>query len=504
MPLIDLPTLGSVEEDALVRFCWTTGALLEERYDALQLEFDTMFAGMAPRTRAFLLESRKIGKTLGLLMYADKFARQRPGSIIRFAFPTKIQGKTIILPLMDEMQADCPADLRWVNHEAAEGCWILPHNGSKIYLAGTDTADQVDRLRGPRSDLIILDEVPTFNEKTLMYLINSVLWPQTLNTGGLMIMSGTPPSSLDHPSVDLIEMARRNNTLYTKTIFDNPRLSDEVIRTICEQANPTALPEEIDLILAGKLEGTPEWEREFMCRMVADKNMRVSPKFNALKHVRPIPSGTPSMKFVFIDAGHVRDHFAAEFCELDYINQLLLCRDEVICIRKSTREIQEMLEKKEDELWPHDRPSRYLDQSEAQQIYDFTEAGYIVHAAIKSPGKGQLVVDMNNLIKVDRMIVDPKCKVLVGCLTNGLWADTAKEDFRRSPSLGHLDALDAVAQGCMILRQRAKWQQDPTPKTDYDRRQHFIHGIAHGDVPRKPHGLAAAFRTVITPIRRLS
>ena len=504
MPTIELPTIGSVEEDALVRYCWTTGALLEERYDPLQLEFDTMFAGMAPRTRAFLLESRKIGKTLGLLMYADKFGRQRPGSIIRFAFPTKIQGKTIILPLMDEMQEDCPADLRWVNHEAAEGCWILPHNGSKLYLAGTDTADQVDRLRGPRSDLIVLDEVPTFNEKTLMYLVNSVLWPQTLNSGGLMIMSGTPPASMDHPSVDLIEMARRNGTLYTKTIFDNPRLPPDVVRTICEQSNPTASSEDIDQILACKLEGTPEWEREFMCRMVADKNLRVTPEFKEIEHVKKIQDGTPSAKYVFIDAGHVRDFFAAVFVELDFVNQRLLVRDEIAVLRKSTEEIQKLLEAKEAALWPMDRPSRYLDATAVQQIYDFTNRGYLVHAAMKSPGKGPLVVDMRNLLKEDRIHIDPRCKVLIGCLNNGLWADTAKEDFRRSPSLGHLDSLDALAQGCMILRQRGKWQQDPTPKTDYDRRQHFIHGIAHGDVPKKPSGLAAAFRTIVTPVRRLS
>ena len=468
---------------------WTTGELLEERYDPLQLELHHRFTNMAPRSQAFILESRKIGKTYGFLCYADQLCRKKPKSIVRFAYPTKLQGKTIILPLMEEMQQDCPTELRWVNREAQDGCWVLPHTGSRLYLAGTDDADQVDRLRGPKSDLNILDEVPTFKAKTLDYLVNSVLWPQTLNTGGLTLMSGTPPESLDHPSMEFVEQARQEGNLVTKTIFDNPRLTPEIIRKICKQANRNKerIPYEdyetrITRILSGEIEGTPHWEREFMCRMVADKEMRVCPEYFSKDHMLAAPTGFPALRFVFIDPGHVKDFFAAVFCELNYNQQRLYVRRDYHSLRKSTGIIKAELLKIEKDLgWDRGLGvTRYIDETAKQQITDFNDMSYFVLPALHSPGKGQLVVPMRNLFEQDMIGVDPQCQNLISCLENGLWSDTMKEDFRRSEALGHLDSLDALAQGCMMLRWTAQWQVNPYPKGSSD----YQPGIVIPSAPR--------------------
>jgi hypothetical protein len=53
-------------------------------------------------------------------------------------------------------------------------------------------------------------------------------------------------------------------------------------------------------------------------------------------------------------------------------------------------------------------------------------------------------------------------------LTDGIWSDTLKEDFLRSPTLGHLDLLDALAQGCMMLRQTGQWQHNPYTAKNID------------------------------------
>ena len=483
MALIELSRTVSVEEDDLVRYAWTTGEFLEERLDPLQLELDAMFDSMAPRTRAFILESRKIGKTYGFMCYADKIARRKPKSIIRFAYPTKTQGGTIVGPLMEEMQADCPMDLRWVYREK-EFCWMLPHNGSRLYLAGTDDADQIERLRGPKADLILLDELPTFRDKKLEYLIDSVLWPQTLNTGGLTLMSGTPPESMDHPSVDYIDQARFDGNLVTKTIFDNPRLDADTIRSICRVANPAKYfglqgspaeyEQRITDVLAGKAEGTPHWEREFMCRMVADKEQRVCPEFDKISHIGVAPTGYPCLKFVFIDPGHVKDFFAATFCEMSFSRQILYVRQEAFALRKSTTEIREKYQKIERELgWttpqnlnPKD-VFRYIDETSKQQITDFSRDGYRVQAASRSPGKGQLVVEARKLFNADRIIIDPRCQNLIACCENGIWSDKSKEDFKRTSSLGHLDVFDSLCQGCLTVRDLGKWKVNPYPKGMY-------------------------------------
>jgi len=494
------------DEDDLVRYAWTTGTFLEERLDPLQLELDRMFDRMRPRTRAFILESRKIGKTYGFLCYADKLGRRKPRAIIRMAYPTKLQGKTIILPLMEEMQADCPSDLKWVNREAQDGCWILPHTGSRLYLAGTDDADQIDRLRGPKSDLILLDEVPTFKSANLQYLINSVLWPQTLNTGGLLLMSGTPPTSMDHPSVDLIRRAESRGLLIRKTIFDNPRMTPEIIREICREANPDADEDRVDKILAGEIAGTPHWEREFMCRLVSDDEQRVTPEFNAREHVAIVQAGIPTLKFVFMDAGHVKDFFAVVFAEIDFLSQKLRVLAEYAVLRKSTNEIREDLMKIEKFLgWDGGEVLRYLDQTAKQQIYDFNAwqdfngKKFHVYSGVRSPGKGQLVVDLKNLLQQDRIVIVPSCKLLIMCLQDGIWSDTQKEDFQRTPTLGHLDLLDALAQGCMAIRQTAKWQHNPYPK---ESNKGYVSGKSYAEVLTAKKNLGYTVMSALNMPRR--
>ena len=471
-----------VEEEDLVRYAWTTGNFLEERLDPLQLEFDAMFDHMTPRTKAFILEGRKNGKSYGLFAYADKIARKKRDAVIRFVYPTKVQGKEITGPIMDELFADCPEDLRWVNREHQEACWRLPHTGARLYFAGSDDKKQIDRLRGPKSDLVILDEVPTFEPKTLMYLINSVLWPQTLVTGGLTLMSGTPPLSLDHPSVDLIQQARLDNTLVIKTIFDNPRLTPDIVRMICEEANkePGVIrtPEEIDEILAGTREGTPAWEREFMCRMVPDRDARVTPEFMESKHVKNTEGVQDRTRYVFLDPGHVRHLFGAVFCEVDFYSQTMYVRAEYGKRKQNTRSLQEQFMQIEKDLgWDRgDRPLRFMDKTSQQQIFDFCSSGYMVQAAEKSPGKGQLVVDLRNLLDQDRMQIDPSCRILINSLMNGIWKDTQKADFRESEALGHLDVLDALAQGCLTLKNTGRWQIRPK------------HAASEGDILMRSEG----------------
>ena len=465
---ITLPDGTVLTVGELERYAWQTGYFLEERLDPLQLEIDQIITNLKPRTREFLLLARKIGKTYGLLAYADKMARRNKNWIIRFAYPTETQGKTIILPIFNELQENCPPDLKWVNREAQEKCWILPHTGSRLYLAGTDSADQVDRLRGPRAHLIVLDELPTF-KGNLTFLINSVLWPQVMTTGGHIIMSGTPPRTMDHESCIIIDQMRKKGRLITRTIFDNPRLSPETIRVICEEANPEASSEEVDAIMKGEKTGSPDWEREFLVKMVTDENVRVVPEFKELEHVGTCEAPRFTHRFVFLDPGHVKDFFAAVFVVLDFANQRLLVLREHLSKRKATDEILQELKKIETELkWgPDDNVLRFMDSTSQQQCTDFNSKGYYTQLAVKSPGKSGVVIEMRNRFNADQLIVSPLCKNLIAQLRDGAWKDTAKDDFERTTNLGHLDALDALAQGCMTLQALGKWHQNPAPKGVY-------------------------------------
>ena len=491
---VTLPDGTIVTIADLKRFAWQTGYFLEERLDPLQLELDQIFSNLKPRTREFILLARKTGKTYGLLAYADKMARRHKDWIIRFAYPTETQGKTIILPILNELQADCPPDLRWVNREAQEKCWVLPHTGSRLYLAGTDTADQVDRLRGPRANLIVLDELPTF-KGDLTYLINSVLWPQTLSTGGHILMSGTPPKSMDHESIKIVDLCRKQDRLITRTIFQNPRLTPDDIRSICTESNPDSNAAEVEEILAGKREGTPDWEREFLCRMVTDKNLRVIPEFSESDHVIDAPLPAYFHRFVFIDPGHVNDYFGVTFAALDFASQKLIVVKEYLSRRKATDEILSELRRIEADLkWDQVRGEeqilRYIDATSQQQCADFVSKGYRVQLALRSPGKSELMVELRNRMNADQVLVRPNCKNLISQMKDGIWKDTAKADFERTDKMGHLDVLDSLAQGCMVLASLGKWRQNPTPKGRYlDSSDNVIRFM-----PKQESTMQAAFR----------
>jgi hypothetical protein len=453
-----LPDGQEVTIEQLNRHRWETGQGLEELLDDVGLELETARLGLPRFARMVALCARKIGKTWWATYVANKVARAKKNAIIRFAFPTKEQGKTIIVPLFEEFQETCPPDLRWVNREAQDGCWYLPHRNARLYLAGSDTADQIDRLRGPRSDVTLLDEF-TFFHCRLRRLITGVLMPQLLSSGGNMICTGTPPESLDHESVQYIEHARKQNRLIKRTIFDNPRLSRADLRLICEEAHPEGTtPEDIEAILDGKKKGSPEWRREFLVELVSDDESRVTPEFDDKKHVAQVEEPHYCLRYVFIDPGYARDFFAATFGFLDFMAQRLVIRREYVTRQKGTEEIREDLLRIEGELgWREKKVIRPMEGSNPQQRRDF--GSYSTQVVPKSPGKGVLVVPLKNALNGNRVLVDPSCVNLIAQLSHGIWTDKARADFKRGDKQGHLDLLDALATGIRMVN----WRHNPAP-----------------------------------------
>lgn len=495
--VVRLPDGQEVTIEQLNRHRWLTGQGLEEMLDDVGLELEAARLGLPRFARMVALCSRKIGKTWWATYVANKVGRGKRNAIIRFAFPTKEQGKTIIVPLFEEFQETCPPDLRWVNREAQDGCWYLPHTNARLYLAGSDTADQIDRLRGPRSDVTLLDEF-TFFHCHLRRLITGVLMPQLLSSGGNMLCTGTPPESLDHESVQYIEGARKQKRLIVKTIFDNPRLTRDDLRLICAEAHPEGTnDEEIEAILDGKVKGSPEWRREFKCEMVSDDESRVTPEFDDKKHVGRIEEPRYCTRYVFIDPGYAKDFFAATFCILDFAAQRLGVLREYVSRKKPTDEIHAELIEIEKELgWHENRvdgpPSirRLMENSNPQQRRDFAAKGYATGLVPKSPGKGVLVVPLKNALHAGRVVVDPRCENLIAQLLHGIWTDTTKADFKRGDKQGHLDLLDALATGIRMV----DWKKNPAPAGEYLEPGHVY--VPAGIVTSPPSKAAAALQTI--------
>ena len=68
-------------------------------------------------------------------------------------------------------------------------------NGSSIVLGGAQDKDEVDKWRGPKYSLCVIDEGQSMRSSILSTLIEDVLEPATLDLDGSIWMFGTPNAS---------------------------------------------------------------------------------------------------------------------------------------------------------------------------------------------------------------------------------------------------------------------------------------------------------------------
>lgn len=420
--------------------------------------------------------SRRYGKTFEKLVLAVETAIQNPDCVVRFAFPAKEQGKSVIEPNIRRILASCPPDKELLPVVKLDnGGFVEFANKSRIYLAGTDDKDQRERLRGMEAILIIVDEGGSHKE--LEYVVDDILSPQVDTGGGKLILVSTPPKSMDHAFVGYWTTARRNGTLVVRTIKQNTFYSRETLLNICAKANKHIAHDQnlVELVLDGKIEGSPTWEREYMCRMVTDKRLRVCPDFVSTTdteletvHVKAFEPPKHCTRYVFIDQGHATDYFAAVFASHVFGpgGGTLYVEDAWQDRRKPTDHIVEELKKVERRLgWVGAR--RFSNDPRGdQQRADMRARGYHVVRAAKSEGAEAEADRLNLAVRAQKVVIHPRCSELIAQMRDGIWKETAtgKADFERGETLGHLDALAALAMGIRCV----DWRLNMHPPETFD------------------------------------
>jgi hypothetical protein len=74
----------------------------------------------------------------------------------------------------------------------------FPH-GSKIMMIGAESKAQIEKLRGGKYDLVIIDEAKSYPPAVLSELIDDVVEPALMDRDGTMLMIGTPGNILSGP-----------------------------------------------------------------------------------------------------------------------------------------------------------------------------------------------------------------------------------------------------------------------------------------------------------------
>ena len=397
--------------------------------------------------------SRRFGKTTTLLIYAFKFAIQNKNSMIRFISPTQKSLRKNIFPIIRELLVDCPDDFRpkWNTND---GCYVFP-NGSELHLYGTDSG-QSDSLRGQKTDLAIVDEAAFCQDNTLRYIVQDVLLPQTLTCNGRIILASTPQKFTTQSGEEFKEFcneAELNGSYHTKTIYDNTSLSKRTIEEYCKESGG---------------EHSVTWQVEYLCKFMVDPERRIVPEWDMI-YVADLPS--PQYygfyhKYVSMDLAVKRDYTCMLFAYYDFHLAKLVIMDEWVGKNMTSQDLVQAMKHKENLYFTNGIVYRRVSDSDNLLLLNDLCS---LHALPIIPTTKTVLEAMVNEVRLwvneGRVIIHPRCKYLVGCLNNGVWANSImgnqKRDFGRTDTYGHFDGIAAL----MYLIRNIDTTTNPIPAT---------------------------------------
>lgn len=131
-----------------------------------------------------------------LMSYALYVALTQPGSLVVMATLTLKNTKKLYWKELMGMGEVYGLGFDRPGYSHNTDGWLKLENGSMIQLAGAETYSDVERLRGPDYDLVLIDECASFNDAVLDYAIEDVFMPSVMGTGGAIVLAGTPGDTM--------------------------------------------------------------------------------------------------------------------------------------------------------------------------------------------------------------------------------------------------------------------------------------------------------------------
>ena len=405
--------------------------------------------------------ARRFGKSSTLIVIAMEECLRGPNRHIRYASPTRTELRKAIHPIMQIFIAqDCPKTIQtgvddnndpimtpFIRWSTTNQSYQF-YNGSEIHLAGVNNK-QEDRLRGSNSHLNIVDEAGMIDN--LDYLMKAILIPQTTTTGALNIIASTPSISPDHEYKKYYDEAMVKGRLSEFSVHDNTSLSPQKIASMCSEYGG---------------ETDTDWQREFLCKWVVDEARVIVQEFtdDYIRRVEPDEHYPFYHKYVAMDIGF-KDQTAILFGYYDFLNATLIIQDEIIMKGSdvTAENVNTLVRRKELALWENNDPyKRISDNSDPVFLNSLTITHGLYFLPTDKTRREAMVSDLRDFIREGRLIVDPRCSQLIGCLKYGIWNNpkSKKREFDRSTIYGHYDALAAM----VYLNWNLDVQTNPIPK----------------------------------------
>lgn len=428
---------------------WEVGRL-KYKLQPKQREAYDLIQRANPKDIFCLICHRGFGKTFIESTLAMEIGRQGQDSeSILIISATLKKLRTIVKPAFNEVMRDCPEDLK-PTFNTQDSYWQFP-TGVRAHLVAAERG-HIEDIRGiHKVRAVLIDEAAFFGDEEsgypLDHVINAILIPMFIRTESIprIIISTTPPETPSHPVKQIYQQACMDRTV---AVFD------------C--TNTDVPKEKIDEIIERMLKvpgGDMAVQREMYCKWVIDKSRLIIPEWDE-KYVRVNKRDDLFQywdKYFSLDTGSV-DKTVGHLFYYDFARGVVVFEDEIVYEGRewTTDQLAAELKAKEIGHWGLENPKmpekgakvyrRTGDSDNQILLADMT----LMHKlAINPTTKDTLIAMVNKArlwVKMGRVEINPRCKLLIQTMRDGIW-NKSKDEFARTTMLGHMDAMASFIYG---------------------------------------------------------
>lgn len=272
-----------------------------------------------------LLCPRRAGKSIAGLAYLLVTAFRRPRTESVYVANTRAQAKAVLWDYLLQWNQDLELGIVFNLQELQAR---LP-NGSKITLGGAETESDVERYRGRRYALFIIDEPASLRPSILDGLILKVVSPALQDHKGTLLLTGTPGHLLDGmfyrvtgPGAFEVKDGESVSNLYGRQAAGGFLWSVHTWTVRDNTAMPEMWAEALETKRRGQLsDDNPIWLREGLGRWATDQTKLVYNRFDPQRNTwspgkrtaaNPfgLPEGHEWRYVIGMDMGRTIDPFA--------------------------------------------------------------------------------------------------------------------------------------------------------------------------------------------------
>lgn len=475
----------AAQQQALERrareWCWRHGDLRHLLHEDQRQVYDDIVSGVAER---FVLEiSRKWGKTWLLSVLACEPCLAEPNTRVVYGGPSLKHLEEFIQPIMRELAAMAPEDVRpvWVESDSH---WRFP-NGSWIHLFAADDMSKARRGRGPKAKRALFDEAGF--TPVLEYVLDDVFRPSlmlNLDSRRLTVLGSTPSDVPDHAFTIIAEIEERAGNYAHRTIWDNPMLTrEQATAFLAENARQKELTLE-------QYMATDTFKREYLAQRVVDRLLVAVPEWASFREesfalYRSQQRAKLFRGHVAIDFGGSDPH-AALFGHYDLKRGVVIERDLLIFGNEPSRELDDEVKRIESEIWgvtkwdgtlaaltaenvghlwksipdwlqasinKEAQPQPYMRVSDTQMklARHLFKVGLAAIPTEKDE-KRFYVQELRNLIVAKQLAVNPECRDFDRHMKSTTWKDLKHTEWSRRGIQGRQEHGDLVDCAVYLVR----------------------------------------------------